>query len=31
VGPAKFAIGNVAELFGYALDPLKRGVRAISK
>ncbi len=27
----KFALGNVAKLFGYALYPFKRGVRAIRK
>jgi|GEM_PF-2983407 len=26
---AKFALGNAAKLFGYALYPLKRGMRAI--
>ena len=28
---AKFAIGNVAKLFGYALYPFKRSVGAIRK
>jgi len=28
---AKFTVGNVAKVVGYALDPLKRGVGAIRK
>jgi hypothetical protein len=28
---AKFAIGNVAKVFGYALYPLKKGVGAIRR
>jgi hypothetical protein len=28
---AKFTIGSVGKLFGYALYPLKRGVGAIRK
>jgi hypothetical protein len=28
---AKFAAGNAAKLLGYALYPLKRGIRAIRR
>jgi hypothetical protein len=31
MGLAKFTVGSVAKLFGYALYPLKRGVGAIRK